>query len=98
VLPVLVVAILRPENISVIPLALGIGLWIAAVRGASGWRGMLTQLGLTVFIGLVGQLLPQIGADAWAAMGNRLLTIGVTVVYGAAVLIILRPARRVVLA
>ena len=98
VLPVLVVAILRPENISVIPLALGIGLWIAAGRGAPGWRGMLTQLGLTVFIVLIGQLLPQIGTDAWASMGNRLLTIGVTVVYGAAVLIILRPARRVVLA
>jgi hypothetical protein len=98
VLPVLVVAILRPENISVIPLALGIGLWIAAGRGAPGWRGMLTQLGLTVFIVLIGQLLPQIGTDAWASMGNRLLTIGVTVVYGAAVLIILRPARRVVVA
>jgi len=98
VLPVLVVAILRPENISVIPLALGIGLWIAAGRGAPGWRGMLTQLGLTVFIVLIGQLLPQIGTDAWASMGNRLLTIGVTVVYGAAVLIILRPARRVVFA
>jgi hypothetical protein len=98
VLPVLVVAILRPENISVIPLALGIGLWIAAGRGAPGWRGMLTQLGLTVFIVLIGQLLPQIGTDAWASMGNRLLTIGVTVVYGAAVLIILRPSRWVVVA
>jgi hypothetical protein len=47
---------------------------------------------------LVGQLLPQIGMDAWASMGNRLLTIGVMVVYGAAVLITLRPARRVVVA
>ena len=47
---------------------------------------------------LVGQLLPQIGMDAWASMGNRLLTIGVMVVYGAAFLITLRPARRVVVA
>jgi hypothetical protein len=94
VLPVLLVAILRPENNAVIPLALGIGLWIAAGNGAPGWRGMLTQLGMTVFILLVGQLLPQIGTDALAAMGDRLLTIGMTVLYGTAVLIILRPARR----
>jgi hypothetical protein len=93
VLPVLLVAILRPENIAVIPLALGIGIWIAAGHAARGWRGMLTQLGLTVFIVLIGQLLPQIGTDAWAAMGNRLLTIAMSVLYGMAVLIILRQPR-----
>jgi len=98
VLPVLVVGILRPENTAVIPLALGIGLWIASGNGAPGWRGMLAQLGLTVFIILVGQLLPQIGTDALAAMGNRLLTIGITVLYGMVVLVLLRPARRMAVA
>lgn len=92
--PVLLVAMLRPDDLALIPLALALGLWIAAGHGMPGWRGMLTQLGLPVFVLLLGQLLPQAGAGAADALLDRLVFLGISVAAGAAVLVLLAPARR----
>lgn len=89
VLPVVAVAILRPENIAVIPLILAFGLWIAAGQGRMDWRGMLTLLGLPVFVLVLGQTLPDIDTNALADMADRMMYLGISVLYGGAVLILL---------
>jgi len=90
VLPALALATLRPEPASVLALALAASLWLAAGLGAAGARGRLARNATTVFVVLAGLLLPQAGSGSLAMLGDRLLTLALTVVFALGVLVLLR--------
>jgi hypothetical protein len=91
VLPLILMANWRPQYMFLLPLALAAGLWLASGQGRPGWRGVLAQAGLPVFVLLLSQLLPIANDGALAALGNRLFFLTIAVTYGLSVLVLLRP-------
>ncbi len=90
-LPVLGMAALRPMVMMLLPMGLAASLMLAAATGRDGRRGVVAQLGLPVFLLLMGQLLPTAGDEALGALWERLFFLGLAVGYGMAVLVLLRP-------
>ena len=92
ILPLLLVAALRPDPLVLFPLALAGSLYMASGLGMTGRRRVLARAGMPVLVALLGVLLPKAGA-ALPLLVDRLLTLGLVMLYALAVLALLRPAR-----
>jgi len=90
VLPVLALAALRPDPAAILAAGLAASLWLAAGLGMGGARGRLARNSTTVFVVLAGLLLPQAGSGSLAMLGDRLLTIVLTMAFALVVHVLLR--------
>lgn len=94
VLPALALATLRPEPAVILAVMLAASLWLAAGLGAQGQRGHLARNATSIFVVLAGLLVPNAGAGSLVMLGDRLLTLAVTVVFALTVHVLLRRSLR----
>ena len=94
VVPALALAALRPEPAVILAVTLAASLWLAAGLGAPGRRGHLARNATSIFVVLAGLLLPNAGAGSLVMLGDRLLTLALTVVFALVVHALLRRSVR----
>ncbi|MCB8879454.1 DUF2955 domain-containing protein [Acidisoma cellulosilytica] len=91
IVPLIMVAALRPDLVLLVLLALAAALWMAKGLDGDGTRRVIAQAGLPVFVILLGVVLPKAGDTALPVLTDRLLTLGLVMLYAIAVLALLTP-------
>jgi hypothetical protein len=94
VLPAVGLAALRPDPVTALALSLAASLWLASGLAAGPTGLDFTRRAAGIFVVLAGLLLPEAGEGSLAMLGDRLLTLLVTMLGAVALHALLRrPAR-----